>query len=200
MGAAQAMQQISYLQGDVSGAHGGQQRPEPTALERGAGAEEREAWEEEWDEDERVANGWYENAAYGSAVDPAEGSDVVGGSLGGGNPSTPRMGARARDISRSPRGKKTKKAIKWEMKGPCEVGRREASGRREERRKKQSKKGPQYPRRNSQGKDPRTFEENSQGGDLGPLGTNSQGRDPRTLKEPVERWRVQKKRKEKKWK
>ena len=51
---------------------------------------------------------------------------------------------------------------------------------------------------NSQSKDPRTFEENRQGGDLRTLETHSQGRDPRTLKEPVEAWRAQKKRKEKK--
>ena len=55
-------------------------------------------------------------------------------------------------------------------------------------------------KRNSQGKDPRTFDENSQGGDLSTPQTNSQGRDPRTFKEPVERWRVQEKRKEEKWK
>ena len=41
--------------------------------ERGAGAEEKEAWEEEWDEDERMTSGWYENAAYGSVVYLAEG-------------------------------------------------------------------------------------------------------------------------------
>ena len=93
------MQQLTYLQGDVSRVNGGQQRPEPTAPERGVGAEERGAWEEEWDEDERMANEWYENAAYGSDVDPAEGSDDVGGSLGRGNSSTPRIGARARDNS-----------------------------------------------------------------------------------------------------
>ena len=29
---------------------------------------------------------------------------------------------------------------------------------------------------------------------------NSQGKDPRTFEAPVKRWRVQKKRKEKKWK
>ena len=39
-------------------------------------AEEKEAWEEDWD-DERMANGWYEGAAFGSAVDPAEGSDAI---------------------------------------------------------------------------------------------------------------------------
>ena len=55
-------------------------------------------------------------------------------------------------------------------------------------------------KRNSQGKDPWTFDENSQGGDFGTLKTNSQGEDPRTFKEAVQRWRVQKKRKEKKWK
>ena len=43
-------------------------------------------------------------------------------------------------------------------------------------------------------------DENSQGGDLRRPETNSHGEDPRTFKEPVERWRVQKKRKEKKWK
>ena len=57
---------------------------------------EQKRGEEDWDEGERMANGWYENAAYGSVVDPAEGSDDVGGSLGG-SPSTPRKGARARD-------------------------------------------------------------------------------------------------------
>ena len=46
----------------------------------------------------------------------------------------------------------------------------------------------------------RTFEENSQGGDLNTPETISQGKDPRTIREPVERWRVQKKRKENKWK
>ena len=55
-------------------------------------------------------------------------------------------------------------------------------------------------KRNSHGKEPRTFDENGQGGDLSTLITNSQGEDPRTLKESVQRWRVQKKRKEKKWK
>ena len=51
--------------------------------------------------------------------------------------------------------------------------------------------------RNSQGKNPRTLEENSQGGDLSTPKTNSQGEDPRTYKEPVERWRVEKKWKDK---
>ena len=37
-------------------------------------------------------------------------------------------------------------------------------------------------KRNSQGKDPRTFQEHSQGGDLSTPQTNSQGEDPRTLK------------------
>ena len=41
--------------------------------------------------------------------------------------------------------------------------------------------------RESQGKDPRTFDGNSQGGDSS------------TFKAPVERWRVLRKRKEKKW-
>ena len=81
-GGALAVQQLAFLQAEVSRVYGGQQyRQEPIARERGARAEEREAWEEEWD-DERMANGWYEIAAYGSAVDPAEGSDDVGGSFG----------------------------------------------------------------------------------------------------------------------
>ena len=45
-------------------------------------------------------------------------------------------------------------------------------------------------KRNSQGKDPRTFDENSQGGDFSTPKTNSWGEDPRTCKEPVEKWRV----------
>ena len=56
-----------------------------------------------------MANGWDENAACGSVVDPAEGSDDVGGSFGVGCPSTPRIGTRARDNSRSPRREKGKK-------------------------------------------------------------------------------------------
>ena len=38
-------------------------------------------------------------------------------------------------------------------------------------------------KRNSQGKDPRTFDENSQGCDLSTQERNSQGEDPRTLKD-----------------
>ena len=67
----------------------------------------REFWEEDWD-DERTANGWYESAAFGSAVDPAEGSDAVGGSLVRGNTRTPRNGTRTLDSSRSQRGKRDK--------------------------------------------------------------------------------------------
>ena len=46
---------------------------------------------------------------------------------------------------------------------------------------------------------PTTCKVNSQERDFGTLEINSQGEDPRTLKDPVERWRVQEKRKEK-WK
>ena len=53
-------------------------------------------------------------------------------------------------------------------------------------------------KRNSQGKDPRIFDVNSKGGDLSTPKANSQGEDPRTFREPVERWRAQKKRKGKK--
>ena len=66
-----------------------------------------------------------------------------------------------------------------------------------EKRKNSQGRDPSTQERNSQGKDPRTFEGNSQGGDISTLKTNSQGKDPRTFREPVERWRVQKKRKEK---
>ena len=77
-----------------------------------------------------------------------------------------------------------KKTWQWET---CERGEVEETLGKKNREK-----------RNSQGKDPWTFDENSQGGDLGTLKTNSQGEDPRTFKEAVQRWRVQKKRKEKK--
>ena len=93
MGAAQAMQQLAYIHGEVSKVYDGQHRPEPTAPEREAGAEEKEAWEEEWG-DERMANGWYESAACGSAVDPAEGSDDVGGSSRARGKPDPRGGKR----------------------------------------------------------------------------------------------------------
>ena len=38
--------------------------------------------------------------------------------------------------------------------------------------------------------DLRTFDENSQGGDLSTPPANSKGIDPRTFAEPVEKWRV----------
>ena len=79
--------------------------------EQEARSEEKEAWEENW-EDERMANGWDEGAAHGFVVDPAEVSDDVGGSLGGVNPSTPRNGAHARDSSRSPRRRRDKESNK----------------------------------------------------------------------------------------
>ena len=58
----------------------------------------------------------------------------------------------------------------------------------------------QEEKRNSQGKDPRTFDEKMQGGDLSAPETNSEGEDPRTFEGSLERRRVQKKRKEKQWK
>ena len=106
-------------------------------------------------------------------------------------------------------GKKTRKVIKWEMKRSREEGWREFSAGREKRGKKQPGKKTflkktareeDLSQENSQGEDPRTFEENIQGRDLSTLETNSQEKHPRTLKEPVERWPVQKKRKKKKWK
>ena len=41
-------------------------------------------------------------------------------------------------------------------------------------------------KRNSQREDPRTLKEYSQGGDLSSLEANSQGKDPRTFRDPVE--------------
>ena len=55
--------------------------------------------------------------------------------------------------------------------------------------------GQKEKKRNSQGKDPRTFDENSQGGETSTPEAESQGKDSRTFKEPVERWRVLRKRK-----
>ena len=76
-----------------------------------------------------------------------------------------------------------KRMLHW---GTCEGERVEGTICKEEKEK-----------RNSQGKDPRTFEENGQGGDLITHETNSRGRDPRTLKKGGE---LRKKRKEEKWK
>ena len=180
--------------------YGGQQRPEPTAPERGAGAEEREAWEEEWDEDERMANGWYEKAAHGSVVDPAEGSDEI--------QALQELEHALVTIPDPRGGKKTRKAIKWEMKGSLEAEWRQVSSRREERRKtarertqksfkKTAREGiPVHQKETARVRTQGHLDKTAKAGDLRTLETNSQGRDPRTLKEPVERWRVQKK----KWK
>ena len=51
----------------------------------------------------------------------------------------------------------------------------------------------------SQGKDPRTLMRTAKV-DFSTPKANSQGKDPGTFKEPVEKWRVQKKRREKQWK
>ena len=59
---------------------------------------------------------------------------------------------------------------------------------------------PSTQERNSQGKDPRTLAESSKGGNVSTHQKNSQRKDTRTLEAPVKRWRVQKKRKKKKWK
>ena len=84
------------------------------ASEYRAGGEEKEAWEEDWD-DERMANGWYEGAALGSAVDLAQGSDAVSGGLGEEIPARQEMG-HALVIVPDPRGEKeTRKTIKLGM-------------------------------------------------------------------------------------
>ena len=109
----QALQQLAFTHGEIICLYGGQHRPEPTG---GAGAEEKEAGEEDWD-DERTANGWYESAAFGSAVDPAEGSDAVGGSFGEEIPAPQEMG-----VPDLLGWKKKRKTIKWEMKRSREEG------------------------------------------------------------------------------
>ena len=65
MGATQVLQQLACIHGEISSVYGGQYMLAPTAPQRVAGAEEKEAWEEGWD-DERTANGWYGSAAFGS--------------------------------------------------------------------------------------------------------------------------------------
>ena len=75
----------------------------PAALEQGAGREEKEAWEGDWD-DEKAPSGWYG----GATVDPDRCQVSFGGSCGGGNPSTPRNATHARDSSRSPHKKQGK--------------------------------------------------------------------------------------------
>ena len=108
-----------------------------------------------------MANGWYENAAHGSVVDPAEGSDEI--------QALQELEHALVTIPDPRGGKKTRNAIKWEMKGSLGAGWRQVSSRQEERRK------------NSQGKDPKTFQENSQGRDPSTPEGNSQGKDPRTF-------------------
>ena len=54
---------------------------------------------------------------------------------------------------------------------------------------------PSTQERNSQGKDPRTLAESSEGGNVSTYQMNSQRKDTRTPEAPVKRWRVQKKRK-----
>ena len=76
MGATQALQQHAFYSLRNQQSIWLSASARANRSERRAGAEEKEAWEEDWD-DERTANGWYESAAFGSAVDPA-GSDAVG--------------------------------------------------------------------------------------------------------------------------
>ena len=101
-GASHAEHLIQALQEEVN-----RRFKAPAAPEQMAGAGEREDCEGDWD-DEKAASGWYEGATVGPAVDPAPCQEGNGGSFGGGNPSTPRNGLRARDSSRSPRGTRDK--------------------------------------------------------------------------------------------
>ena len=59
-----------------------------------------------------MANGWFEIAAYGSAVDLAEGPDDVGGSFGRGIPALQEMGRALVTVPDSWRGEKEKEGDK----------------------------------------------------------------------------------------
>ena len=78
MGATQALQQLAFNHGESSRANGGQHLPEPAAPEREAGAEEKEAWEGDWD-DEKTPNEWYKSDTVDPAVDPGRCQDANGG-------------------------------------------------------------------------------------------------------------------------
>ena len=67
----------------------------PDAQEHRAGRDEKEAWEEDWD-DGKTPNEWYEGDTVDPAVSPDRCQDANGGSCGGGNPSTPRNGTHVR--------------------------------------------------------------------------------------------------------
>ena len=120
---------------------------------QGAGGEEKEDWERDWG-DEEAPNEWYESAAAHPAVDSDRCQDANGGS-GGGNISSPTNGAQDRDLSYPASARQT-----WQdgkRRNACNRGLRAG----EQWQKENSK--------NSQGKDPRTCEENSQEGTLAPL-------------------------------
>ena len=68
-----------------------------------------------------------------------------------------------------------KKVLQWETGEGRKV--EESFGRKKEKR-------------DSQGKDPRTFDETAKVRTEGPLKKTAREGDPRTLKEPVERWRA----------
>ena len=182
VGAAQAVQQLTFIRGEISRVYGGQHQPEPAAPEHAAGGEEKEAWEGDWDK-EKAASGWYEGATVDPAVDLAWCQNANGGSLGERIPSTPRNGKRPLSGREKTTWKVTDKRDEEWKEGDC--GQKEKS------------------KKNSQGKDPKTFEINCQGEDPRTFEGNSQAKDASTLKgrgHQAKRWRVQEKRKEEKWK
>ena len=81
---------------------------------------------------------------------------------------------------------------RWRMMDSCDKGWKEGEHWQNEKKKV----------KNSQGKDPRTFEGHSQGQDPRTFNGNSQENDPSTFEDrshQARRWRIQKKRKEEKW-
>ena len=86
----------------------------------------------------------------------------------------PRNGTCDHDSSRSPRGKETKRTIKWGLRGSREVGWKKGSCWQERKNRNSQGKDPQgplkktardpsTPEKNGKGEEPRTFEGNGQG-------------------------------------
>ena len=91
-GAAQAMQQLARIQGEICRVYGWQHQPEPTAPKRVTGGKEKEEWEGAWDK-EKAASVWYQGATVDPAVDLVWCQNANVGSLGGRNPGTKKWKA-----------------------------------------------------------------------------------------------------------
>ena len=90
LGAAQAMQQLNFVHGEICRVFGGQYQTVPTAEEHLAEEKEKEELEGVWDK-EKAANDWYESATVDPAVNLVWCQNASGGSLGEKRiPGTPR--------------------------------------------------------------------------------------------------------------